>query len=101
MTGVEAALSRPEFATVDLDVDVTEADRTIEETMKGLATSEADHGRNYRTTDGRLVAVLAPRPSGSGDVKATLAYRTAPAAEAATRKAGRLAEALADHAVDA
>jgi len=101
MTAVEDALSRPEFETADLDVGVAEADRTIEEAMKGLATSEADHGRNYRTTDGMLVAVLAPRPSGSGDVKATLAYRTAPAADAATRKARRLAEALADHTIDA
>ena len=101
MTAVEDALARPEFETVDLDVGVADADRTIGETVKGLATSEADHGRNYRTTDGTLVAVLAPRPSGSDDTLATLAYRTAPAADAATRKGRKLFEALADHAADA
>jgi hypothetical protein len=100
MTTLEETLSRPEFETVDLDVGVDEIDRTIREAIKGLAVAEAEHGRRYRTTGGMLVAVVAPRPSGSGDTMATLAYRTAPASESATRKARKVSEAVRDHAIE-
>lgn len=99
MTPLEETLSRPEFDTVDLDVDAEEVDRTIADTIKGLATAEADHGTKYRTSDGMLVAVVGPRPSGSGDTEATLAYRTEPASEPATRKATKIFEALEAHAI--
>jgi len=100
MARIEDALARPEFEVVDLDVDTAETDRRIEDTIKGLATAETDAGVKYRTTDGMLVAVVASRPSGSGDTKAQLAYRTAPASVAATRKAAKLMDALRPHAID-
>lgn len=93
-------LHRPEFDAVDLDVDAETAHRYIEDTVAGLRRSEADTRANYRTTRGVLVAVVGHRPTGSGDVNATLAYRTAPPTEDATRKAAKIREALDEHTVD-
>ena len=100
MTPPEEAVERPEFESIDLDVDADEAHRYIEDAIKGLSPSETDVGVKYRTRDGMLVAIVGPRPTGSGDVKATLAYRTAPASESATRKASKVLEALRPHAID-
>jgi len=99
MTALTEASSRPEFETVDLDVAVEDARRTIQDTVRGLSETETDEGLTYRTRDGMLVAILGPRPSGSGDVKASLAYRTEPATDGATRKARKLREALASHSI--
>jgi hypothetical protein len=98
MTPLEEPLERPEFESLDLDIDTEEANRSIEEAIKGLSTSETDEGVKYRTTDGMLVAIVGPRETGGGDPKARLAYRTAPASEAATRKASKIRDALRPHA---
>lgn len=98
---MEEALERPEFESVDLDIDTDETRRYIEEAMKGLAASETKDGVKYRTTDGMLVAVVGRRPTGSGNVKSKLAYRTAPASESATRKASKIHDALRSHAINA
>lgn len=100
MARTEDALSRPEFEVVDLEIDAEETHQRIEATIKGLATAETDVGIKYRTTDGMLVAVVAPRPSGSGDTKSQFAYRTDPASVAATRKAAKIMDALKPHAID-
>jgi hypothetical protein len=99
MTPADTVLSRPEFETVDLDVAVDDVHRRIAKTVKGLRAAETDEGTKYRTTDGMLVAIVGPRPSGSGDTRAQLAYRTAPPSESATRKAAKVSEALAEHAI--
>lgn len=100
MTPLEDALERPEFESLDLDVDAGEARRHVEDAVKGLSRSETEEGVRYRTTDGTLVAIVGPRQTGSGDVRARLAYRTAPASESATRKASKIREALQPHVVD-
>jgi hypothetical protein len=94
MTQSEHALSRPEFESIDLDLTAEETHRHIEETVKGLTATETDGGRKYRTKDGMLVAIVGRRGSGNGETKATLAYRTEPASELATRKATKLAAEL-------
>lgn len=100
MTPVEEALERPEFESLDLAVDAEEADRSIEDAIKGLSTAETDEGVKYRTRDGMLVAIVHPRTTGSDDVNATLACRTEPASVSATRKAVKIREALQPHAID-
>jgi hypothetical protein len=100
MAQIEDALARPEFEVVDLDVDTDETHDRIEDTIKGLATAETDDGVKYRTTDGMLVAIVAPRPSGSGDTKSQVAYRTDPESIAATRKATKIKEALRPHTIN-
>lgn len=100
MSSIEDALDRPEFDSVDLDIGVDEAHRAVEAAVKGLADADGSDGRKYRTQDGRLVAILQDRPSDSGKRSATLAYRTAPASEPATRKAGKVRDAVRDHVVD-
>jgi hypothetical protein len=100
MTPPEHASERPEFESIDLDVDADEAHRYIEEAIKGLPTSESEEGVRYRTRGGMLVAIVAPRSTDSGDANATLAYRTEPASEPATRKASTILDALRPHAID-
>jgi hypothetical protein len=100
MTSLEDALERPAFESLDLDVDAEAARRYVEAAISGLATSETDEGVRYRTTDGRLVAIVAPRPTGSDEVKAKLAYRTEPASEAATRKGAKIREALQPYVIE-
>jgi hypothetical protein len=100
MARVEDVPTRPEFEVVDLDIDAEATDSRIAETVQGLATSETDDGTKYRTMDGTLIAVVAPRPSGSGETKAQFAYRTDPASSTATRKAAKLMDALEPHAID-
>lgn len=95
MTPLEGALERPEFRAVELGIDAEETDRYIEETIKGLATSETEEEVLYRTRDGMLVAIVRPREGG-----ATLGYRTAPPSGSATRKASKLLAALRPHAVE-
>jgi hypothetical protein len=97
MTPPANDLARPSFTSVDLAIGLETACDRIEETVAGLAASETDGVVNYRTTDGTLVAVVGP-PSERGD--AALAYRTAPAALPATRRASRLRDALDAHVVD-
>lgn len=99
MTTLQDALERPEFETVDLDITAEEVHRHIDEAITGLSTSEDSDGMKVRTTDGMLVAVIAHRYTGSGDVKSTLAYRTEPASEFATRKAKKLVEALGPYEI--
>jgi hypothetical protein len=98
MTPEEQALARPEFEVVDLDVDPDETRRRIEEAIKGLTTSETEAGVNYRTRGGTLVVVVGPGSDGGAGT--SIAYRTAPPSEQATRKASKIAEALRPHAVD-
>jgi hypothetical protein len=95
MASSDERLQRPEFESVDLATDVAETRRHVETAIKGLAVSETDEAVNYRTRAGTLVAVLGPTGDG-----ATLAYRTAPASDPATRKASRLVAALDPHVVD-
>lgn len=97
MTSLEETLSRPEFEIVDLDVGVEATDRRIGEAIKGLVTSDVEHGRKYRTMRGTLVAVVASRPADGDGAKAALAYRTAPPSESATRKASKVFEAVQAH----
>lgn len=99
MSSLDDSLSRPEFESIDLDIGVEEADRYVEEAIKGLSVAESEEGWKYRTTDGMLVAIISEHDSG-GDGTTELAYRTEPAFEPATRKARTLFEALQPHAVD-
>ena len=99
MATPEEIRTRPEFETVDMDIDVDEAKAMIDDTIKGLTASETDAGTKYRTRDGMLVAIIGPRPTGSGDTKATLAYRTDPPMELASRKGRKLFEALHPHEI--
>jgi hypothetical protein len=96
MSPSRGELARPEFESVDLGVDTGEARSHVEDAVKSLAASEADDVVNYRTVDGVLVAVVGRSGHRDG---ATLAYRTAPAAMPATRKASRLREALDPYVV--
>lgn len=100
MTPLDELLERPEFDSVDLDVDIETARRQIEDAIKGLSASETEGRVKYRTTDGMLVAIVGSPEADSGEVKAKLAYRTAPAFEPATRKAAKISEALHPHVVE-
>jgi hypothetical protein len=100
MTTLENALARPEFESVDLRIDPDETHRYIEQAVKGLSTADADDVVKYRTTDGMLVAIVGARPAGSETANATLAYRTEPAVESATRKAAKIRDALEAHVVE-
>lgn len=95
MTPLEETVERPEFGSIELGIDAAETDEHIEATIKGLATSETEDGVLYRTRDGMLVAVVRP-----GEEGATLAYRTAPPSESATRKASKLVAALEPYAAE-
>lgn len=95
MSPLEQAVERPEFQSIELGIDAEETEDHIEATIKGLAASETEEGVLYRTRDGMLVAVVRPREGG-----ATLACRTAPPSESATRKASKLLEALRPYAVE-
>jgi hypothetical protein len=98
MTISERELTRPEFESVDLAVELGEARDRIDDAMAGLAASEVETEAvvNYRTLDGTLVAVVGTPGAREGS---TLAYRTAPASDPATRKASRLREAIDPHLV--
>jgi len=96
----EDALDRPEFESIALDVDADEAGRYVDDAVKGLSTSKTDEGVKYRTTNGMLVAILGPGRAGSGGETTRLAYRTEPASESATRKAGKIRDALDPHAIE-
>jgi hypothetical protein len=91
MSSSHGELARPEFESVELTVGAGAARSHVEDAVKGLAASEADGVVNYRTVEGSLVAVVGGSDHREG---ATLAYRTAPEAMPATRKASRLREAL-------
>lgn len=99
MAPLDDAMARPEFESVHLDIDADETHRHIADAIKGLAASETDEGVNYRTLDGMLVAVVGDRNTDDGE-RATLAFRTAPASVAATRKATRILEALEGYVVE-
>jgi len=101
MSHPEQSLDLPEFESIDLDVPIDDAHRAIDDAIAGLYASETEEGLKFRTADGMLVAVLAKRPSGSGDTMSCLAYRTEPASESATRKARKVHEALAPHEISA
>jgi hypothetical protein len=90
---------RPEFEARDLDSTLAEADAQIRATIKGLQRSETDDTITYRTVDGMLVAII-KRPAEPDQVETTLAYRTEPASELATRKASKIATALQPHGAD-
>jgi len=94
MSTLTDELERPEFETVNLDITAEEAHRHIDDTVAGLSPSEDSDQMKIRTTGGMLVAIIAARDSERGGVKSTLAYRTEPASDPATRKAKKLAEAL-------
>ena len=96
MSPPDGPLTRPEFESVDLTVDTGAARRHVEDAVAGLVASEADEVVNYRTLDGTLVAVVGTPSEREGS---TIAYRTAPASNPATRKASRLREALDPHVV--
>jgi hypothetical protein len=98
MTPLTHALERPEFGSVELGIDPEETDRRIEETIKGLSTSQTPEGVNYRTRDGMLVVIVGP--ADGDEAKARLAYRTEPASEPATRKASKILAALEPQVLD-
>ncbi|MFB6165345.1 MAG: hypothetical protein ABEJ31_09330 [Haloarculaceae archaeon] len=96
---LEDVRSRPEFETVTLEIDPEEAHQRLSDAVKGLKVAETGSGRKYRTTDGMLVAIVAPPEDEDGDeAGATLAYRTEPAVELATRKAANVRAALESEA---
>ena len=99
MTPLEQPFERPEFDSLDLTIDTETADQYIGDVIKGLSTSTTDGAIKYRTTDGMLVAIVGQPETEREEVKATLGFRTAPAVEAATRKASKIQEALQPHAV--
>lgn len=95
----ESPADRPEFSTVELTIDPDAAAAVIDSTLAGLPSTATVEGRRFRTTDGMLVAVLTHGEQPSGPVESRLSYRTAPAAELATRKARRLRLALRPYEV--
>lgn len=99
MSQLEELQARPEFETVDLDIDVDEAHRHVTEAMRGLNASESEEGTKFRTSDGMLVAIVGSDSRERGDDKTRLVYRTAPPSEPATRKARKVLEALEPYTV--
>lgn len=85
---------RPEFTTVTLVIDVQEALDVIEDTVRGLTSADTDEGVRLRTRDGMLVAVVSEGPGDDADVGSVVASRTAPPSELATRKAGKIRDAI-------
>jgi hypothetical protein len=81
----------PEFTTERLVLDVDTATDIICETVGGVTPTDTDDGRKFRSTDGRLLAILTPRPGVAG---IDLHYRTAPASDPATLKSRRLWQAV-------
>lgn len=81
----------PEFTTESLSVDVETATEKICDTLKGVTATETADGVKFRTTDGKLLALLT-EDAEEGTVK--LHYRTAPASEVATLKARKLWRAV-------
>ena len=100
MSSIDDALDRPEFDVMALDIGVDEAHQHIQDAVKGLTEAASAEGLRYRTHDGRLVAILAEAASGTADESATLAHRTAPLSESATRKARKIHDALESHVAD-
>jgi hypothetical protein len=100
MTPLENTLQRPEFESLDLSIDADAAQTRIEDAIKGLSTATTEAGTKYRTTGGTLVAIVGPQPPDGGDAQSTVAYRTEPASDAATRKAAKIRDTLQPHAID-
>ncbi|WP_254526092.1 hypothetical protein [Natrinema caseinilyticum] len=100
MIQLEDALARPEFESLDLDIAVADVHDRITDAVRGLTTSDSEEGTKYRTTDGMLVAVVGTSSATEDGERATVAYRTAPPSEPATRKASKIATALESDAVD-
>ena len=90
---------RDEFTTIDLTLDEEQATEIIHSTLKGLRATTTDEGLKFRTTGGRLVALLRQPLDPSPGTGSQLAYRTAPASSAATRKARKLGTALDPYAI--
>ncbi|WP_254533781.1 hypothetical protein [Natrinema gelatinilyticum] len=100
MIQLEEALARPEFESIDLDIAVADAHDHITDAVHGLTTSDSEEGTKYRTTNGMLVAIVGTSSANRDGERATIAYRTAPPSEPATRKAAKIADALKSYAVD-
>ena len=100
MSHLEELRTRPEFESIELDVGVEEAQRLVSEAMRGLTTAETEEGTRYRTTDGMLVAIVGPGVEADGEDTASLACRTVPASDHATRKAAKILDALEPYLVD-
>lgn len=100
MSQSEEVDTRPEFESVDLEIDVDAAHRHLNEAMRGLNASESREGNKYRTADGMLVAIIGTDAPDGSDGTATLVYRTAPPSVPATRKARKIFEALEPYVAD-
>jgi hypothetical protein len=100
MTPLDDTRERPEFESLALGIDAEEAHEHIEDAIKGLSTADTEEGVKYRTMDGMLVAIVGPQQTDSANGQTTVAYRTEPASESATRKAAKIRDALHSHAID-
>ena len=88
---------RPEFDTVQLTIEPTEAQELIEQSLKGLRSSVTEDGILLRSSDGMLVAILRGDSSTDEQHRTELAYRIAPPSELATRRGKKVFESLESH----
>ncbi|ODR83390.1 hypothetical protein BG842_09735 [Haladaptatus sp. W1] len=88
---------RPEFDTVQLTIEPTEAQELIEQSLKGLQSSVAEDGILLRSSDGMLVATLRDNSPSDEQQRTELAYRVAPLSELATRKGKKVFKSLESH----
>lgn len=90
---------RDEFTTVELILGEARAAEIVHSTLKGLTSTPTEGGLKFRTSEGMLVALLRECEQPSPGVQSLLEYRTAPASEAATRKARKIRTALEPYAI--
>jgi hypothetical protein len=90
---------RPEFDTVQLTIEPTEAQELIEQSLKGLQSSVTEDGILLRSSDGMLVAILRENSPSDEQHRTELAYHAAPLSELATRKGKKVFENLESHRV--
>ena len=88
---------RPEFDTVYLTIELAEARKLIEQSLKGLRSSVTEDGILLRSSDGMLVATLRDNSLSDEQHLTELAYRVAPPSELATRRGKKIFESLKSH----
>lgn len=84
---------------MDLENDVADAHRYIEETIKGRSTSDTREGMKYRTPVDMLIGIVQQTTGGNGDVKTKSNYKTEPVSVLAIRKATNLLKVLKLHTI--
>lgn len=94
-----ATEGRAEFTTIDLTIDLDQAEDIIRSTIEGLTACSTEEGRKFRSPDGMLVALIKEGDPTIDALASRVVYRTAPASDLSTLKATKIYRALRPYQV--